>query len=275
VKGGAASAATAGGWLAGQVAYVTGGAGGIGRAVVERYLAEGARGVVVLDRDDAALRSLAQAHPERVGVLEGDVREAASHERAVALALERFGRLDVTVGNAGVFDFRRPLRSYTAQTLAATMDELFAVNLRGYLYAALASREALVAGRGCMIFTASVASFHAGGGGVLYTMAKHAVLGLVRQLALELAPEVRVNGVGPGGTLTNLSGTAALDQQGRRIAPDPASFDQRIEAAVPLRLSQRPEHHTGLYVLLASRDNAAAVTGEVFMSDGGVGIRPV
>jgi NAD(P)-dependent dehydrogenase (short-subunit alcohol dehydrogenase family) len=90
----------------------------------------------------------------------------------------------------------RPLASYSAETLAATMDELLAINVRGYLYAAMAAREALLQSRGSIIFTGSVASFNAGGGGIVYTLAKHAVVGVVRQLALELAPDIRVNCVG-------------------------------------------------------------------------------
>ncbi|MES2536997.1 MAG: SDR family NAD(P)-dependent oxidoreductase [Pseudomonadota bacterium] len=261
------------GWLPGQVALVTGGASGIGLAVVARYLAEGAAGVVVLDRDLAGLADLSAAWPGKLIGIAGDVREYAAHAAAVDACLQTFGQLDIMVGNAGVFDFRRPLRGYTPQTLAQTMDELFGINLRGYLYAAMASREALIERQGCMIFTASVASFHAGGGGVLYTMAKHAVLGMIRQLALELAPQVRVNGVGPGGTITSLRGTAALGHAARAINAQPELLAQRIEAGVPLQIAQQPEDHTGLYVLLASRANARAITGEVMMSDGGVGIR--
>lgn len=263
------------GWLEGRVALITGAADGIGRAVAERYLKEGAAGIVALDRDAVGLKSLQNSHPERILAVAGDVRAYDVHTQAVSLALERFKRLDVLVANAGVFDFRRPLRSYTGATLAATMDELFAINLRGYLFAAMASREALITSRGSIIVTASVASFNSGGGGILYTMGKHALVGMVRQLALELAPDVRVNGVGPGGTLTGLGGTEALGQTDRSISANPAQFDERVGASVPLGFAQRPEDHTGLYVLLASTENARAVTGEIFMSDGGVGARSI
>lgn len=263
------------GWLPGQVALVTGGASGIGLAIVARYLDEGAAGIVVLDRDLSGLADLSAAWPGKIIGTAGDVRDYATHQTAVDTCLREFGQLDILVGNAGVFDFRRPLRSYTPESLIATMDELFDINLRGYLFAALASTAALTASKGCMIFTASVASFNAGGGGVLYTMAKHAVLGMVRQLALEFAPAVRVNGVGPGGTITRLRGTAALGHADRAINAQADLLAQRIEAAVPLQIAQQPEDHTGLYVLLASRTNARAITGEVMMSDGGVGIRSV
>lgn len=263
------------GWLEGQVAFVTGAADGIGRAVVERYIKEGAAGIVALDRDAAKLQSLADAHGDKVATVVGDVRQYEVHTHAVELALSRFGKLDTVVGNAGVFDFRRPLRSYTGESMAATMDELFAINLRGYLYAAMAGREALIASRGSIIFTASVASFNSGGGGILYTMGKHAVVGMIKQLALELAPDIRVNGVGPGGTLTSLSGTDALGQTERSINANPAQFHEKMAAGVLLGFAQVPEDHTGLYVLLASSANARAVTGEIFMSDGGTGARSV
>nr|WP_236589803.1 SDR family NAD(P)-dependent oxidoreductase [Ramlibacter aurantiacus] len=258
-----------------RVAIVTGAADGIGAAVARRYLAEGAAGVVAVDRDAARLQALQRSDAGRLVAVVGDVRDHDTHARATEQALERFGRLDVLVANAGVFDFRRPLRGYDAASLAATMDELFAINLRGYLYAAMAAREALAAAGGSIIFTASVASYHAGGGGILYTMGKHAVVGMVRQLALELAPRVRVNGVGPGGTLTGLAGTESLGHAQRRIVGDAAQFHERVGAAVPLGFAQSPEHHTGLYVLLASAENAPAVTGEIFMSDGGVGARSI
>lgn len=263
------------GWLQDQVAYVTGGASGIGLAVVRRYLEEGARGVVVVDRDIGPMAPLLSEAPGRLRAIQGDVRTFDVHQQAVEAAHTSFGQLDILVGNAGVYDFRRPLHGYDPATLASTMEELFAVNLRGYLYAALASQALLRESGGCMIFTGSVASQHAGGGGILYTMAKHAVLGLVRQLALEMAPQVRVNAVGPGGTLTALGGTQALGHAARSLRDGSDQLAERLAAALPLRFAQQPEDHAGLYVLLGSRRNARAITGEIFMSDGGIAIRPL
>lgn len=263
------------GWLADQVAIVTGASTGIGRAVVQRYLAEGARGVVAVDRDEAGLEALAAGHGDRVRTVAGDVREWAVHEAAVATACSAYGGLDVAVGNAGVFDFHRPLAKYTPESLISAMDELFAINVRGYLLLAMAARERLAERRGSLVFTASVASHEAGGGGVLYVSSKHAVLGLIRRLAMEFAPDVRVNGVGPGGTLTQLRGTETLGQAQRELVTDREASSARIAATNPLRLAQEAEDHAGLYVLLASRENSRAVTGQVFLSDGGVGVRPI
>jgi cis-3,4-dihydrophenanthrene-3,4-diol dehydrogenase len=263
------------GWLEGYVAAVTGGASGIGLAVARRYLTEGASGVAILDRDTGGVSSLSTEFPGRVIAIAGDVRNASAHAELVEKAVKTYGKLDVLVGNAGIFDFRRPLESYTPDTLGAAFDEIFAVNLKGYMLAAMAAREALAKSNGSMIFTASVASIYAGGGGILYSAVKHGVAGFIRELARELAPAVRVNGVGPGGTLTNLRGSEALGQQDRSLADAAAEVEARIAASVPLRFAQRPEDHTGLYVLLASRENSRAVTGEIYMSDGGLRVRPL
>ncbi|ODT87363.1 SDR family NAD(P)-dependent oxidoreductase [Phenylobacterium sp. SCN 70-31] len=263
------------GWLTDQVAIVTGASAGIGRAVVDRYIAEGARGVVAVDRDAAGLEALSAAHGDRLRVVVGDVREWATHEAAVTAARTAYGRLDAAVGNAGVFDFHRPLAKYTPESLVSAMDELFAINVRGYLLLALAAREALAESRGSLVYTASVASQEAGGGGVLYVSSKHAVLGVIRRLAMEFAPDIRVNGVGPGGTLTQLRGTESLGQAQRSLGADREASAARIAPTNPLRLAQEPEDHAGLYVLLASRRDSRAMTGQVLYSDGGVGVRPI
>ena len=261
------------GWLSGYSAVVTGGASGIGLAVVERYIAEGAL-VAVLDRNVDPARALADEQPDRVLLVEGDVTHYADSVAAVDAAIETYGRLDVFVGNAGIFDFFMPLEKYEPEALGSTFDEIFAINVKGYLNGALASASALRSTKGAMIFTSSIAAFHPSCAGIVYTAAKHAIVGIVRQLAHELAPDVRVNSVAPGGTLTPLSGSRALDQSQRSILDVPG-VDEMIAASVPLGFAQQPDDHAGLYALLASRENAKAVTGQVFVSDGGVGVRKV
>ncbi len=260
------------GWLENQVAIVTGGGSGIGLAVVDRFVAEGAR-VGVLERDAARLEALRQRFaPSDVVAIGGDVTSLEDNETLVRTVLDAFGHLDTFVGNAGIWDYMTPLEGQPRERLGAIFDELFAVNVKGYVLGARAAAAALRDTRGSLIFTASSSSFYTGGGGPLYIASKHAVLGLVRGLAAELAPDVRVNGVAPGGTLTNLAGSAAADMAESRMAEVP-DVEQLISDMTPLGFASTPDQHAGIYVLLASRENAAYVTGTVISSDGGIGYR--
>lgn len=245
-----------------KVALITGTASGIGHAVARRFLLEGAR-VVCLDRRPTLLDETTAGN--RWASIEGDVRRAADHQRAVDLALSRFGRLDVLVANAGIYDNRRPFRSLSAAELEAGFDELFDVDVKGYMLAALAAAEALTRSRGCIIFTSSVSGTNAGFGGALYVSAKHAVNGLTRQLAFELAPEIRVNAIAPGFVPTGLTGIEALGQE--RSTGGPAASDQLLQV-IP-----GPDDYAGAYVYLASDDAALTTTGSVLSVDGGAAIR--
>ena len=109
------------------------------------------------------------------------------NERAVQLALSSFGKLDIFVGNAGLFDYFAGIVDTPADELNRAFDELFGVNVKGYLLGVKAALPHLLEHRGCVVLTASMGSFHAATGGTVYTAPKHAVVGLVRQLAFELA----------------------------------------------------------------------------------------
>jgi NAD(P)-dependent dehydrogenase (short-subunit alcohol dehydrogenase family) len=259
-------------WLQDDVALVTGGGSGIGLAVVRRYLAEGMRGVGVLLRSPAQAELLQAEFGERVVTVLGDVRSAEDNQRAVDQTVATFGKLDTLVGNAGVWDFFASLAKTDADKLAASFDEIFAVNVKGYLLAARAAAAELRKTQGSMIFTLSNSSFYAGGGGPVYVASKHACVGLIKQLAYELAPHVRVNGVAPGGTATPLKGPASLGMDGERLSEIPG-FEQAVADAVPLGFMAQPEDHAGHYVLLASRANSRATTANIIQSDGGWEVR--
>lgn len=259
------------GWLEGTVALVTGGASGIGRAVVKRFVDEGAR-VGIVDRSPEPLRELAEEFDAVVAV-EGDVTSFADNAKAVAKVVETFGGLDVFIGNAGVFDYFASLAELSPEQLGSSFDELFAVNVKAYLLGAKAALpELLKSDTASIIFTASNASFYPAGGGPLYTASKHAVIGLVRQLAYELAPRIRVNAVAPGGTVTNLRGLSNLKQSETTLVEVP-NIENLIRASNPLGLVQDPADHAGAYVLLASAQNSRVMTGVVLSSDGGIGVR--
>ncbi len=252
-----------------KVALITGAASGIGRAVTLRFLAEGAE-VVGFDRLDTQVDAgggQIDSGGGAAGYLSvvGDVRSASDNQRAIDLALSRFGKLDVFVGNAGIYDNRRPFRSFAAAELDAAFDELFGVNVKGYMLGALAAAGALAKSRGCIIFTSSVSGAHAGFGGSLYVAAKLAVNGLTKQLALELAPDIRVNAVAPGYVPTGLGGLESLGQERSTTGPRPADL--------PLQAIGAAEDYSSAYVFLASDACARIATGTVLGLDGGAALR--
>ncbi|RQH00637.1 3-(cis-5,6-dihydroxycyclohexa-1,3-dien-1-yl)propanoate dehydrogenase [Paraburkholderia dinghuensis] len=263
----------AGGWLDNDVALITGGGSGLGLALVERFLAEGAR-VAVLERSAqkvAALRERFSA--SEVVAVQGDVTSYADNERAVNAAVEAFGKLDTFIGNAAIWDHASSLVDLTPEQLDSGFGELFSINVKGYLLGARAAARALIASEGSMIFTLSNSSFYPGGGGPLYTASKHAAVGIIRQLAYELAPKVRVNGVGPCGMASDLRGPASLGQQDLRIMD--SRTPEAIASILPLQFFPEPADFTGPYVMLASRANNRVLSGVMINADAGLGIRGI
>ncbi|WP_213575842.1 SDR family NAD(P)-dependent oxidoreductase [Rhodococcus sp. USK13] len=264
------------GWLNGYSALITGGGTGIGRAVAERYLAEGACVTIVGRTLDQLEKVVANsADPSRMHAVAADVRNSDQLHAAVAETVTRFGKLDTLVANAGMWDYQRQLTRLSALELGDTFDEVFSINVKGYFLAAEAAWRELVKTRGSIVMTLSNASFYVNGGGPVYTASKHACLGLMRELAYELAPKVRVNGVACGGMNTDLRGPESLSMKERSIS---TSFAKRgpdtPPPPIPLHDSSTdPRDFTGPYVLLASREQSGPITGEAISIDGGMGVR--
>jgi NAD(P)-dependent dehydrogenase (short-subunit alcohol dehydrogenase family) len=259
------------GRLDGQVALVTGGGSGIGWAVVARFVEEGGR-VGVMERVADRAAELRSHFGDAVVAFPGDAGDLADNKRVAAETVSAFGRLDVFVGNAGVFDVYAKLAELADDDLTHAYDELFGVNVRGCIFGAKAALPALRKTGGSMIFTASVAGLNSGGGGALYTASKHAVVGLIRELAVELGPDIRVNGVAPGGTMTDLRGLVALGNDDRSQFANPA-IEERLRAGNPLRIALQPDDLAGAYAFLASRRDARGITGTILTVDGGAMLR--
>lgn len=264
------------GWLNGYAALITGGGSGVGRAVAERFVSEGAS-VTIIGRDLDQLGAVvaASADPSRMHAVQADVRSSDQLHEAVEQTVRRFGKLDTLVANAGIWDYQRQLTRMTGQQLGDTFDELFAINVKGYVLAAEAAWRELVKTRGSIIMTLSNASFYVNGGGPIYTASKHACLGLMRELAYELAPKVRVNGVACGAMNTKLRGPESLNLQDRTLA---MSFAKKTADTPPPPIplhdsSTDPKDFTGSYVLLASREQSGPITGQAISVDGGIGVR--
>jgi len=261
------------GWLEDVSVVVTGAGSGLGRAIAERFAAEDAS-VVAFDKSGAKLAKLRAESGGEITTITGDVRDYTDNERAVQLAVTRYGKLDAFVGNAGLWDFHRSLTDTPAAALSSGFDELFAVNVKGYLLGAKAAQPALAASHGSLIFTLSNAALYPAGGGPLYVAAKHAGVGLVRQLAYELAPDIRVNGVAPGGMATDLRGPEALGLNGASIS-EAFPLKEIVEQHSSLHRLPEAADYTGTYVLLAARKESSTITGAVFdLSSFGTPARP-
>lgn len=249
-----------------KVALVTGAGAGIGRGIVRRFVAEGAK-VIAVDVSRDRIESVAAELGPAVLPLAADVSLWEANEAAVAAGLQAFGKLDVFVGNAAVYDHAATLEAMSGPDIGRAFDELFAVNVKGYLLGAKAASVPLFKTRGSMVFTASFASFSPSGGGCLYTASKHAVVGIVRQLAYEFAPDIRVNGVAPGVALTVLGGLRSLEQEPKD------SLLPGTERSLPLQAIPDADAYGGLYAFLASGAESAHITGSIFTADSGLSIR--
>jgi NAD(P)-dependent dehydrogenase (short-subunit alcohol dehydrogenase family) len=257
------------GWLDDRRALVVGGGSGIGRAVLAAFAAEGAR-IATLERDPAKCEALATDLPGCV-TTQGDATAVSDTEAAVTAACRAYGGLDVLVNCVGIFDFYRGLTDL-GDELDEAFDEMFRANVKSQLISVKAALAELRRARGSVVLTVSTSGFYPGRGGVLYVASKFAVRGCVVALAHELAPDVRVNGVAPGGTMgTDLAGPASMGLAGQRLGAT-AGREEELKARTPLRVALTGDDHAGAYVYLAS-GRARGVTGTVLHSDGGIGVR--
>jgi NAD(P)-dependent dehydrogenase (short-subunit alcohol dehydrogenase family) len=225
--------------------------------------------VGALELDEAKCRSLAAVVDGPV--VRGDATSADDNRAAVGAAVERFGGLDVLVCCVGLFDFYLGLGQIDGEVFDRAFAEAMDVNVRSHLLAVRAAEPHLRRARGSVILTCSTSSFGAGRGGILYVASKFALRGCVVALADELAPEVRVNGVAPGGTAgTDLRGLRSLGLDDRSLgdAPDRAAS---IRARSPLDVALDPGDVAGSYVFLAS-DAARGMTGRFLHPDGGANV---
>ncbi|GIW16972.1 SDR family NAD(P)-dependent oxidoreductase [Tepidiforma sp.] len=248
----------------GKVAVITGAAGGIGRAAVERFAQEGAS-IVAVDLPGTALDeavAAAEAAGARAVAVPADVTRAADVERYAAAARDRFGRIDAFFNNAGIEGWIGPMLAYPEEQF----DRVLAVNVKGVWLGMKYVAPVMAAnGGGCIVNTASVAGLSGTPGIIAYGASKHAVVGMTKTAALELAPmRIRVCAVCPSPIETRMM--RALE---RGINPDePEAVHQQFAATNPLGRYGEPAEVAALVAYLCSPD-ASYLTGTIIPIDGG------
>ncbi|HEX5617885.1 MAG TPA: SDR family NAD(P)-dependent oxidoreductase [Solirubrobacteraceae bacterium] len=245
-----------------KVAVISGGAGSIGAATARLFVAEGAR-VVVTDVEDEALERVASELGDAAAACVADVTDSAQVRAAVELAVERFGGLDVAFANAGVFGAIAPVAEYPEDVF----DRVMAVNVRGTF---LLARHALAAmrGGGSLILNSSVVGLTSDPGICAYATSKHALVGLMRTAAKEMAPRgIRVNTVHPGPVDNAFQHEIEVTATGLDEAGAGAVFEEMI----PLGRHARADEVARVALFLAS-DESSFVTGAAVAVDGGMSV---
>ena len=253
------------------MAVVTGAGSGLGRAIALKLAADG-YAVAAVDLDEAAARETARLISDKRGRAAGyaaDVSRAADIDRAVGAAIAVLGPLEAMVNNAGILDGYFDVHEMDEAAWRKVID----IDLTGvFLGCKRALQEMLPRQRGRIVNMASVAGLNGTGGGAAYIAAKHGVVGLTRQMAVQYgAKGIRTNCVCPGPVATGLRahsqailGPGVPDMSGRGVAVN----DEMVRALVPLGVRGTPEDIASAVSFLAS-DASAYVNGHALVVDGG------
>lgn len=242
--------------LQGKKAIVTGGTRGIGFAVVQTFLKNGASVALFGSRQetvDKALAALGAENPDwEVIGMAPDLTDYAAVDAAFAEVEKAFGRIDILVNNAGI-SAREPLYDYTPEAF----ENIMRLNVSAVFNGCRAAAPRMKAqGGGSIINTSSMVSLYGQPSGVGYPTSKFAVNGMTRSLARELGRDnIRVNAVAPGVTRTDM------------VANLPQEIVQRVCAPIPLGRMGEPEEVANAFLFLAS-DLASYITGEILQVDG-------
>jgi NAD(P)-dependent dehydrogenase (short-subunit alcohol dehydrogenase family) len=251
------------GRLKGKVAVITGGAGSIGIAAGKRFAREGAA-VLLADLDAVALaRACAQIGSDRAQYFVADVTSAADNLAMIADAVARFGGVDIFLANAGIEGDVAPITELDE----ASFDRVIAVNVKGVFLGLKAAIPALTArGGGSIVISSSVAGVRGSARVSAYSTSKHAVIGLMKSAAKELAVHnIRVNTVNPSPVESRMM--RSLEEG---LAPgSPDQIKAAMTANIPLGRYATADDIVNVMLFLAS-DEAAFVTGSVYLADGGM-----
>ena len=257
----------------GKTVLISGGGSGLGYGLIGSFLDEGAT-VGTLEVSEEKVALLRKDYPgDALVAVHGDVRSVEDNAQAVKETVGAFGRLDSFIQCAGITDWTPAFSLLANDTLPEAFDEILRVNVLGTVLGAKAAVEELRKTQGSITLTLSTSGFFPGGQGAIYTLSKHALVGLVRQLAYELAPTVRVNAVVPGAIQeSRIGGPAVLGQADlypEAVVPD---FGGLVESMTPLHVYPKASEYAGIYQLLADPERGRLATGSIVFWDGGISL---
>ncbi|MFL0583129.1 3-oxoacyl-ACP reductase FabG [Solibacillus silvestris] len=239
--------------LANKVAIITGGAGGIGLAAVKRFLEEGAK-VAIVDYDKQQGEKMEAELGENVAFFAVDVSKLAEVKEMVEQVVDRFGKIDILINNAGI------TRDATLVKMSEEdFEKVIQINLNGVYYCTQAVAPHMIAqGSGKIISTSSVSGVYGNFGQTNYAATKAAIIGMTKTWAKELGRKgINVNAVAPGFTATSM------------VEKMPEKVLQQMEGITSLQRLGKPEDIANAYLFLAS-DEASYITGHVLQVDGGI-----
>ncbi|MGA4518604.1 3-oxoacyl-ACP reductase FabG [Solibacillus silvestris] len=239
--------------LANKVAIITGGAGGIGLAAVKRFLEEGAK-VAIVDYDKQQGEKMEAELGENVAFFAVDVSKLADVKEMVEQVVDRFGKIDILINNAGI------TRDATLVKMSEEdFEKVIQINLNGVYYCTQAVAPHMIAqGSGKIISTSSVSGVYGNFGQTNYAATKAAIIGMTKTWAKELGRKgINVNAVAPGFTATPM------------VEKMPEKVLQQMEGITSLQRLGKSEDIANAYLFLAS-DEASYITGHVLQVDGGI-----
>ena len=252
------------GRLDGKIAIITGGSGGIGRAATRRFVEEGAK-VLLVDVDEAALKECVEAFGDATSYFVADVSKEGPVNDYTKAAIDRYGRIDTVILNAGIETPVKPLIEVTPEEF----DKLIAINIRGvWLGIRAAVPEMAKTGGGTILLVSSVAGLQ--GYALLgpYVTSKHALVGLARTAAIEYAGmNIRVNTVHPCAIETRMMRSLEEGYAGAANTGQQEIYDMFANTQA-LKRYGTPEDVANLFLFLAS-DEATFITGARYAVDGG------